>query len=77
MLLHIADRDKIEAEDVLADNLDPEITVNQVAEDAVEETVAEDIITAVITIVDIIIAAPVQPIGGQIRSKHAHAQNLN
>ena len=39
------------------------------------ETVVEDTITAVITIVDIIIAAPVQPIGGQIRSKHlAHAK---
>ena len=63
------------ADDVSADNLDQEITVNRVAEDAVVETVVEDTITAVITIVDIIIAAPVQPIGGQIRSKHlAHAK---
>ena len=75
MPLRIADQDRTVVEDVSAANLDPEITVNRVAADAVEETVVEDIITAVITIVDTIIAAPVQPIGGQIRSKHlAHAK---
>lgn len=63
-------------EDALVDNSDQEITVNLVgAAAAAEETVVEDIITAVITIVDLIIAAPVQPIGGQIRSRHsAHAK---
>jgi len=75
VLLRIADQDRTVVDDVSADNLDQEITVNRVAADAVVETVVEDTITAVITIVDIIIAAPVQPIGGQIRSKHlAHAK---
>ena len=67
------------ADDVSVDNLDQEITVNRVAADAVEETVVVDTITAVITIAVTIIAAPVQLIGGQIRScTHlAHAKNLN
>ena len=68
MPLRIADQDRTVVEDVSAANSDPEITVNRVAADAVEETVVEDTITAVITIVVTIIAAPVQLIGGQIRS---------
>ena len=79
VLLRIADQDRTVADGDSADNLDQEITVNRVAADAVEETVVVDTITAVITIAVTIIAAPVQLIGGQIRScTHlAHAKNLN
>jgi len=53
--------------------LDHVITVNRVAADAVEAIAVVVIITAVITIEDLIIAAPAQQTGGPIKNKHANA----